>query len=145
MKQGVIAGLFYFALVFFVAFGLGVLRALYVVPLTGHALAVAIELPIILSLAWVSCRWFMIKCNAETWEDRGVMAALSFSLLIFAEWAIRFVYDWIILGDGTLPPVVATQTFADGLGLAGQVAFGLFPLIMRTDTPQEMWPRPPSR
>ena len=132
IKQGLMAGLFYFAVVFFAAFGLGVLRAMYVVPLAGPSLAVAIELPIILSLAWVSCRWFMIKCNAETWEDRGVMAALSFSLLIFAEWAIRFVYDWIILGDGTLPPVVATQTFADGLGLAGQVAFGVLGLVAQS-------------
>ena len=81
----------------------------------------------------------------ETWQDRSIMAGLSFVLLIFAEWLTRFVFNWFVLGDAPLPPVIATQTFADGLGIAGQVAFGLFPFIMRTDSPQETWPKPPSR
>jgi hypothetical protein len=145
MKQGVIAGLFYFAVVFVVAFMLGALRTIYVVPLVGQSLAIAIELPIILTLAWHACRWFMIKCSVETWQDRSTMASLAFGLLIIAEWTTRFVFNRFILGDPTLPPIIATQTFTDGLGIAGQVAFGLLPFIMRTDSPQEMWPRPPTR
>jgi hypothetical protein len=145
MRQGVIAGLFYFAVVFVCAFALGALRTLYVVPLIGQSLAVAIELPIILTLAWHACRWLMVKCEVAAWQDKAAMAALAFTILNFAEWITRFVFDRFILGDPTLPPIIASQTFADGLGLAGQVAFGLFPLIMRTDTPQEMWPKPPSR
>jgi hypothetical protein len=132
MRQGVKGGLFYFGAVFALGLILGALRALYVVPEFGQSLAVAIELPFILIFAWFACHWLMIKCAA-------------FALLLVAEWVTRFVFNRVILGDGTLPPVVATQSFADGLGIAGQVAFGLLPLIMRTDSPTETWPKPPSR
>jgi hypothetical protein len=145
MRQGVIAGLFYFAVVFLAGLVLGALRAIYGVPLVGQSLAVAIELPIILTLAWHACHWLMIRCNVATWQDKSVMAALAFGLLIIAEWATRFVFNRFILGDASLPPIITTQTFADGLGIAGQVAFGLFPFIMRTDSPLEMRPKPPSR
>lgn len=145
MRQGVYAGLFYFAVVFVLAAMLGALRTLYVVPEFGQSLAVAIELPFILIFAWFACHWLMIKCAVESWQDRVSMSAIAFALLLVAEWTTRFVFNRVILGDGTLPPVVATQSFADGLGIAGQVAFGLLPLIMRTDTPQETWPKPPSR
>jgi hypothetical protein len=145
MRQGVIAGLFYFAAVFVLGVILGAVRTLYVVPQFGQSLAVAIELPFILIFAWFACSWLMTKCAVERWQDRLAMSGVAFVLLLLAEWVTRFVFLRFILGDGTIPPVVATQSFADGLGIAGQVAFGLLPLIMRTDMPQETWPKPPSR
>jgi hypothetical protein len=145
MRQGVIGGLFYFGAVFVLGLILGTLRTLYIVPQFGQSLAVAIELPFILIFAWFACQWLMIKCVVERWQDRVTMAGVAFVLLLVAEWVTRFVFNRFILGDGTLPPVVATQSFADGLGIAGQVAFGLLPLIMRTDSPAETWPKPPSR
>jgi hypothetical protein len=145
MRQGVIAGLFYFAAVFALGAVLGALRTLYVVPEFGQALAVAIELPFILIFSWFVCHWLMIKCGVESWQDRLAMAAEAFVLLLAAEWVTRFLFNKIVLGDGTLPPAVATQSFADGLGIAAQVAFGLLPLIMRTDSLAETWPKPPSR
>jgi hypothetical protein len=145
MKQGAIAGLFYVALVFIAGFVLGALRTVYLVPQIGSSLAVAFELPIILALAWHACRWFMVRCSVETWQDRAAMGGLALTLLLLAEWLTRMIFNRLILGDPTLPPPIATLSFADGLGLAGQIAFGLFPMIMRTDSPQAMWPKPPSR
>lgn len=145
MKQGAIAGLFYFALVFSAGAVLGTLRTLYVVPQIGPSLAVAIELPVILTCAWQVCRWLMIKCEVETWQDRAAMGSLAMVFLLLAEWVMRFVFARLILGDNGFPPAIATQSFADGLGLAGQVAYGLLPMIMRTDSPQETWPKPPTR
>lgn len=145
MRQGVIGGLFYFGAVFALGLILGALRALYVVPEFGQSLAVAIELPFILIFAWFACHWLMIKCKVETWQQRVAMAGVAFVLLLAAEWVTRFLFNRVILGDNALPPFVATLTFADGLGIAGQVAFGLLPLIMRTDSPIETWPKPPSR
>jgi hypothetical protein len=145
MRQGLIAGLFYFGAVFVLGAILGTLRVLYVVPEFGQSLAVAIELPFILIFAWFACQWLMLKCGVETWQDRVAMAGVAFTMLLVAEWLTRFVFNRLILGDSILPPVVATQSFADGLGIAGQVAFGLLPLIMRTDSPQATWPKPPLR
>lgn len=145
MKPGVIAGLFYFAGVFFVGLALGALRTIYGIPLVGQSLAAAIELPIILVLAWHACRWLMIKCSVEIWQDRAMMGSLAFALSLLAEWLTRFVFERFVLGSAVLPQPIATQSFADGLGLAGLVAFGLLPFIMRTDSPLATWPKPPSR
>ena len=50
------AGLAYFAIVFVIGFVLGLIRVPFLVPLLGKLTAVLIELPIILTLAWLICR-----------------------------------------------------------------------------------------
>jgi hypothetical protein len=56
MGRPIIAGLVYFGCVFAAGFVLGVLRTLFVVPRLGETFAVAMELPIILVVAWIACR-----------------------------------------------------------------------------------------
>ena len=54
--NSLIAGLAYFAIVFALGFVLGLVRVPFLVPRVGETTAVLIELPIILTLAWLTCR-----------------------------------------------------------------------------------------
>ena len=55
------AGLAYFGIVFATGFALGTLRVLAVTPRLGENAAVLLELPIILTLSWVACRWLISR------------------------------------------------------------------------------------
>lgn len=50
------AGAVYFAVVFTVAFGLGMVRVLFVVPRLGPMLAVLLEAPALLLVSLAACR-----------------------------------------------------------------------------------------
>lgn len=116
-------GLAYFAAVFGLGFLLGTVRALLLEPQIGALPAVALELPVMLGAAWVICRR-LLRGREFTSVARAVMGGMAFALLMLAELALALVFG---------------QTMADhlrgyanpdqGLGLAGQVAFGLLPLI----------------
>jgi len=59
MRKSILAGGAYFGCVFAAGFALGVLRTVLVVTLVGETVAVALELPIILAIAWIARRWLI--------------------------------------------------------------------------------------
>lgn len=120
------AALAYFAPVFAAGFALGTLRVLLLAPALGGVAAVALELPVMLALAWVAARWaaerFEVPAAAA---PRLAMGGLAFVLLIAAEAALGI---WGFGRGGT--EIVAGFVTAEGiLGLAGQVAFAFVPLV----------------
>jgi uncharacterized membrane protein len=120
------AGAFYFALVFAAGFVLGGIRTLLLAPRVGDFAAVAIELPVMLAVAWIACgavlRW--VK-PGQGIAPRAVMGLLAFTLLMVAELALS-----LALGLPSMAAWLAGLTSAPGLlGLAGQVAFAIFPMI----------------
>ena len=122
--SAVLAGAAYFALIFPVAFLLGVLRTLVLVPLTGELVAVALEVPVLLALAWGLARRLGRPVPA-TAGARAAMGGIAFALLMVAELALA-----VLILD--MPPMafLAGMATAPGLpGLAGQIAFGLIPLV----------------
>ncbi|TIX75996.1 MAG: hypothetical protein E5V21_21505, partial [Mesorhizobium sp.] len=52
-------GAVYFASVFAVGFALGTIRMLVLVPQLDELGAVAVELPVILTAAWIICGWLL--------------------------------------------------------------------------------------
>ena len=86
MGQPVIVGLGYFGCVFAAGFALGALRMAFIVPLLGKTVAVAMELPIILVIAWFACRWlvnhFVVPSRLVS---RAVMGTVAFALLMVGE------------------------------------------------------------
>ncbi|HSP26443.1 MAG TPA: hypothetical protein VLQ65_14840 [Saliniramus sp.] len=125
MMLAIAAGGVYFALVFLAGFVLGTLRTLVLVPSLGEMAAVAVEIPAMLAIAWVVCG-FVIRRLAVSGDFRARMAmgGVAFCLLMAAEMLLA----WILFAR---PPAAHLANYARPealLGLAAQIAFGLFPL-----------------
>jgi len=122
---GVVAtGAIYFAAVFAAGFCLGVLRTLLVQPLLGPLSAVALELPIILGIAWLACTRILGR-HPLTRGGAGIMGALAFALLMLGELMVS-----TLLGGRSWSGHLALYAQAQHqLGLAGQLVYALFPVI----------------
>lgn len=128
MRSAIGAASEYFGLVFALGFVLGALRTVLLTPRLGATRAVMLELPVMLTASWLVCgraiRRHAVPADAGR---RGAMGGLAFGLLMLAELALgRFGFR------RSPAEQLARFRSADGaLGLAGQVAFGLFPLVSR--------------
>jgi hypothetical protein len=118
------AALRYFAIVFSVGFILGAVRTLAVTPRIGATAAVLIELPLILGASWfVATR--IVRQERPAPAAALAMGTLAFLLLMIAEATIA-----VTLSNQSLTQWSAALFETPGwIGLAGQLAFGLFPLL----------------
>ena len=129
MARALKAGIAYFVVVFAFAFAMGALRVLVLVPRLGELAAVLIEVPLVVAVSWWVCtravaRWQV--GNAK--RDRLLMGAYAFGLLIAVEWTLSVT----AFGRTSAQFVQAIFTPAGAIGLAGQVVFGLMPLLLRS-------------
>ena len=127
------AGFLYFAIVFATGFVLGTLRVFVILPLTGELAAVALELPIILIISWLTCRKLVAQFSVPAMAaQRLAMGALAFCLLMLAEVGLS-----VLAFDRSGAEYFALlQTTPGLLGLAGQIAFALFPLLQQKQVRQ---------
>jgi hypothetical protein len=121
-----LAGVAYFGAVFSVGFAFGVVRSVVLAPVIGEAWAVALELPLILSVSWIFARLLIRKFNvAAIPAPRAVMGIAAFALLLTAEACLSL----FVAGRTLMQHVELYRTTPALLGLAGQVAFAAFPLV----------------
>lgn len=114
----------YFALVFAAGFVLGTLRTLWLAPAFGPVLAVAAELPVMLTVSWLACGYVLRRMPMPL-PEAAWMGSLAFVLLLLAEAALSTT-----LGSLTLQQHLALYAEpANQLGLVGQVAFAAFPAL----------------
>lgn len=134
MKQSFLAGFFYFLIVGAAGIALGVLREMFVTPQFGKTFAVILEVPLMLMLAWYSCRMLLRLVGvSHHMALRLLMGVTGFVLLLAMEQALAMALAMAI--GSTSQKLAFTQwPIADYIGLAGQVAFGLFPVFVRTGT-----------
>lgn len=126
--MGVRAGIVYFGVVFAAGFVLGTLRVLVVVPRLGEAAAVALEVPVMLAIAWIACGRIIAALRVPgDWPARATMGAVAFALLMAAETALAI----LAFGRSPAEHLASYREAAALLGLAGQVGFGLMPLLRR--------------
>lgn len=125
MRDGLLAGLKYWALVFALGFVLGAVRQMLLVPAIGAWWATVVELPFMLGASWWWCGRLV---RARGWppgaRERRVMGLSAFLLLMLAELLLD-------LSIGARDPVAFVRHWlepAGALGLAGQVLYGVFPL-----------------
>jgi hypothetical protein len=113
--------------VFAAGFALGAIRVLLVAPRLGDTAAVALELPLMLAISWVACLRLIGRLRVPaTPPARLVMGGLALALLLAAEFALA-------LGLGGTPgAALALGTAAGLIGLAGQAAFAVLPLVALT-------------
>lgn len=124
--RSILAGGVYFVVIFAAGFMLGAVRELFLMPLLGKSLAVVFELPIILGLAWLVCRWLIERLDVpETTVCRLLMGGTAFVLLMIAEFGVSA----LVFGRNPLQHILAYSEPVELLGLAGQLLFAAFPLL----------------
>lgn len=120
------AGMLYAFGMFAIGFAMGGVRLLFLVPLLGELFAVVIELPIMLGFSWVLCGRALQKWEVSTHlGDRAVMGVSAFCFLMSAEITLGIFAFGNSFGD----LLARWGSAAGATGLAGQIAFALFPLI----------------
>ena len=126
MTSALKAGFGYFAVVFIAGFMLGVARTLLIAPLTGDLAAVALELPLILTVSWVACGWAIRRHDvARESGARLVMSLASFILLMAAELTV----STLIAGRSLDQHFALYRSAPVLLGLCGQLVYAALPLI----------------
>ena len=132
MIRTLFTGTAYVVAVFAAGFVLGVLRTLVLIPLLGELAAVLVELPVILTIAWLICtrilrRWPLLPPAA------AAMGAIAFLLLMLAETSLSTLFA----GRSLAEHLALYSQLPHQVGLAGQLAFALFPWIQarRSQTP----------
>ncbi|MDM8166597.1 hypothetical protein [Roseovarius sp.] len=128
MGRVVSAGAVYFLLVFAAGFALGTFRVLVLLPRLGELTAVMLELPLMLAISWVCAGWLAGRFHVPgTVADRLMMGGVGFGLLMVAEWMLAvFVFDRPLAAQ-----LAHYATWPGAIGLAGQVAFGVMPVLRR--------------
>lgn len=126
MIPGIKAAIGYFAVVFGMGFLLGTLRVLLIAPRLGEELAVAIELPVMLAVSWLTCAriidWFSVP---GALSPRLAMGGLAFILLMAAEMGVSV----LAFGRTLVQHFESYRTAPSLLGLSAQIAFAAMPTI----------------
>jgi hypothetical protein len=120
------AAITYFGLAFGAGFVLGTFRVMVLVPRLGEAVAVALELPIMLTVSWGASRYVVQRFKiAPHLLTRLAVGVVAFLFLMFAELGVS------VLGFGrTLAQHLANYaTVPAALGLLGQLAFAALPAV----------------
>ena len=125
-RHSVKAGLLYFTGVFAVGFAFGGIRMIALVPTVGETWAVVIESPFILGISWLLCaRAIALLQVPANYRERLVMGGVALISLLIAEYIL-----WVgMFGESTAGFFQRYGAWAGLYGLAGQIAYGLFPLI----------------
>lgn len=124
--RAVLAGLAYFAIVFAAGFALGAIRVVLLIPMLGETAAVLMELPVILTVAWIASRWLVTTFDVSRQSvPRLLMGGAAFLTLMCAELGLSV----LAFGRTVVDHLDQYSTIHGLLGLAGQVMFGLFPLM----------------
>jgi hypothetical protein len=128
LKTAIVAGTAYFGIVFAIGFLLGTLRTLLLAPRVGPLLAVAVELPIMITASWFACRACLRRyAVAAAAGDRLAMSGIALALLLVAELGLS-----VTLGGLSVAQHLALYGLPEHqLGLAGQLLFAVLPLAQR--------------
>ncbi|QYK41128.1 MAG: hypothetical protein KF887_17370 [Paracoccaceae bacterium] len=119
-------GLLYFAAVFTLGLAFGTVRAIGLAPRIGEPAAVALELPLILSVAWMICG-HLLRGHSLSRGGAAVMGGAAFLLLMLAETALSV----LLFGRTAAQHLALYAEPAHRLGLAGQIAFAAMPMLRR--------------
>ena len=121
------AALAYFGIVFVAGFALGTIRVLFIEPHLGPVWSVALELPVMLGVsAFVAC-WVVGVCSVEPVASALLrMGLVALVLLVAAETPLGLFAFGLSIAD----QFSAYASLRGALTLAGQVGFGLMPLLV---------------
>ncbi len=127
MRRGLLAGAAYFAMVFAAGFVLGAIRTLWLAPALGEVAAVLIEIPFMLAIAWRACAGIVARMRLS--PETGVRVAMGAAAVVML-WAAEVALT-LMLGAAPADVPAAFATPQALLGIAAQILFAAFPLILR--------------
>ncbi len=126
MNNSIRVGFLYFLAVFAIGFLLGTIRILVLIPRLGELVSTFIELPILLSAAWLISDFLTTRFNVPSqWWVRLSMGIVAFGILMAAELGLAV---WLF-GSTVQEHFAAYQSLPKTIGLVGQVVFALIPLL----------------
>lgn len=114
----------YFAVVFAAAFVLGALRVTLISPQVGALVAVALEVPVVLVIAWGVAGWVLRRWPSDM-RQRALIGAIAFGLLMVAELALAV----FVFAQAPGEYFAAMATLPGAVGLAGQIGFAAVPAL----------------
>ena len=120
------AGAAYFAVVFALGFVLGAIRVLWLVPMIGETAAVVAEQSVMLTASWLVAHWLVRRYDFARARERLVMGACAFAMLMMAELLLAVS----LFGQTPGQWLNGVVTMPGPIGLAGQMMFGLIPLVV---------------
>jgi hypothetical protein len=126
MLRACYAGVQYYGVIFALGFVLGALRVLLVAPALGEVAAVLLELPLMLAASWTVARQLAVRHSVMTQYERVMMGVLAFDLCMLSEVALAV----FAFGEPVSTWAAKLMRTPGMLGLAGQIAFGLVPLLL---------------
>ncbi len=107
---------------------MGAVRVLLVAPLVGPVGAVLLELPMMLAAAWFICGLILeAPWASRRLTDRLAMGVAAFTLLM----SLEMVMGLLVFGQAPGEIFRGLTAPAGRLGLLGQAAFALLPLVPR--------------
>lgn len=124
MVAACIMGLRYYAIIFGLAFVMGVARTLVIAPRLGATVAVLLEVPIIVVASWFAAR-HLLRHRSFTLLQSAAMGATGFTLTMVSE----VVLARILRGQRAADWAADVMTPLGLIGLAGQIAFAVMPLL----------------
>lgn len=135
MKRAIAAGALYFLLIFLLGMALGTVRVLAIEPRVGELASVLIELPFMLIASWYVCgRLIRYLSVPAALSSRAAMGGLAFALLMGAELGLS-----LFAVGGSVRDHFANYGQAAALvGLLGQLAFAVFPLVRDRRLPDQV-------
>lgn len=113
----------YCLIVFAAGAVLGTLRLYLIAPMLGETLAVLLELPVMLAIAWSASRTVIDRsAMPRRIAEAAVMGAAALLLLLVAEAGLS-----LLLGRTLVQHLELYAALPAQLGLFGQVLYALFP------------------
>ena len=118
-------GLLYYAAVFAIAFALGIARALVINQYAGASAAVLLEVPVVIVLSWLIAH-HLLKRNSFSLSQSVAMGVTAFVLTMASE----VVLARLLRGQSATEWMSNIVTPIGLVGLAGQIAFALMPMLV---------------
>lgn len=130
MATAVMIALRYYAIVFSIAFALGVARTLVIAPALGVTFAVLLEIPVLVLVSWLAAQRLLKNCPLAI-SQLAIMGAIAFTLTIASE----VILAYLLRGQGIADWASEVARPLGLIGLAGQIAFGLMPFLVGQGIP----------
>jgi hypothetical protein len=119
------AGASYFAIVFVIAFALGTVRTLALEPRLGETLAVACEIPLLVTAMFFASRWILPRLSAPSTARLLYVGIIGLALQQIAELALVLASGETLAEHGAY-----LRTPAGMLYLSALAAFVIMPNVV---------------